>query len=167
MDAPFLEISSSWWSKKLKKQSLLLKVIFLPCLTIAYRVFRPKYVWMWVVCIAGLKKKKWNVLAVHVGFFYSGYSQWESNDCFRRLQETIAKAISKYDYNVSVQRTLYFKLRCFTSKSIQKTLEKESEVSHKYRQLFHCQLSDVSLINANFSCLFMFWFAAVVREALK
>lgn len=58
-------------------------------------------VWMWDVSTAGLKKQ-W-LVDVHVIFLYPENPQWESNDLFRRLQETIAKAISKYDYNVSVQ----------------------------------------------------------------
>lgn len=91
-----LGISGSWWSKKLKKQPLLLKVIFLPCLTIAYRVFRPKYVWMWDVCIAGLKKNEmyWLfMLAFSILDTVSGNLMTALEDCRRQLLTQSANMI--------------------------------------------------------------------------
>lgn len=125
-----LGIFGSWWSKKLKKQPLLLKIIFLPCLTtIAYRVFRPKYVWMWDVCIAGLKKNEmyWLfMLAFSILDTVSGNLMTALDDCRRQLLKQSANMIIMSQFS----GLCYFKLRCFTSKSIQKTLEKESEVSN-------------------------------------
>lgn len=84
---------------------------------------------MWDVCIAGLKKNEmyWLfMLAFSILDTVSGNLMTALDDCRRQLLKQSANMIIMSQFS----GLCYFKLRCFTSKSIQKTLEKESEVSN-------------------------------------